>query len=87
MEQSTVLQLLGQSGITFGHLLGLASISGADLGAIASFGTIQSVSVQGNVIEYTFLTPDERVFKIQFEDRTTLIDLEDRLIKIFEDLY
>jgi len=78
MLQSTTLQLLKQTDITFGHLLGLASFVSASRGGSVSFGTIQDISVVGNVFILTLTTPDDRVLKIYIEDRTISIDKENR---------
>ena len=85
MAQSPVVQLLGQRGITIGHILGLSSFSGAVKDANISFGTIQDFSTDGFVIQFTIVTPDGRRIKIYFEDRTLIVDEEDREIKVYPD--
>ena len=85
LTESTILQLLAQKGITFGHILGLSSFSGAVKDGNISFGTIQDFSVDGFVIQFTIVTPDGRTIKIYFEDRTIIVDEEDREIKVYRD--
>jgi len=82
MEQTEAKQLLGQSGITFGHIAGLASIGSADLGADITMGIIQGVQVNGFTIIFEIVTPDERILKIEIEDRTTLIGGSLRTLRI-----
>jgi hypothetical protein len=70
MDETEAKQLLGQSGITFGHIQGLASLGSADLGADISFGTIQDVQAAGFVLQFTIVSPSGRTYKIYIEDRT-----------------
>ena len=84
MQQSSALQMLGQLGITFGHLLGLSALSGADRSESIAFGTVTSLSVDGFVIQFEVTTPDGRTFKVYFEDRITIVDEENRVIKVYK---
>ena len=81
-QMATVIskQLDKQPNITFGHLLGLASINGADLGADITFCTIQEMQVNEFLLEFTIITPRNRILKVYVEDRTTIIDELDRTI-------
>ena len=82
MDQTEAKQLLGQSGITFGHVHGLASIGSADFGAAITFGTIQNVEVSGFNIQFEIFTPDSRTLKVYIEDRTILVDGDTRVTTI-----
>jgi hypothetical protein len=82
MEQLATLQTVAQAGITFGHLLGLASIGSADLGIDISFGTVQNFSSDGFLIEFEIYTPDSRTLKVYIEDRTTIVDGGNRIFRI-----
>lgn len=85
LAESAALQMLGQKGITFGHLLGLSAFANANLGSAISFGTVQGLSVQGFVLQFTIVTPDHRKLKIYIEDRTLIVSEEGREIIIYRD--
>jgi hypothetical protein len=82
MEQVHALQTAATAGITFGHLLGLSQINGAELGADISFGTVQNFQVNGFTLQFEILTPDSRTLRIFVEDRTTIVDEGNRVFRI-----
>ena len=82
LSESNTLQYLGQTGITFGHLLGLAALSRAEFVESIAFGTISDLQVEGFVLKFTITLPDSRTLKVYFEDRLTIIYPEDRIIKV-----
>jgi len=81
--KTDIVQLLGQANITFGHLLGLAALSGALRDANIQYSTITNISFNGFTIAFELITPDNRVFTVYFEDRTIIVKEEDRVITIF----
>jgi hypothetical protein len=78
LEDSITLQLLAQSGITFGHLLSLATLTGSDFYEAINFGIIQDITVEGFVLRINIITPKGRTLTIIFEDRTVLVHKETR---------
>lgn len=82
MDMIQTKQLLGQSEITFGHIVGLASIGSADLGEDITFSTVQDMQVNGFLIEFTLVTPRNRTMKVFIEDRTITIDEGERTIVV-----
>jgi hypothetical protein len=86
MSESSEIQLLAQAGITFGHIIGLASIGSADLGDSINFGTIQDFSINGFVAQFTITTPQNRILKVYIEDRTTIVDELERVITVGNNL-
>ena len=85
LAQSPALQMLGQIGITFGHLIGLSALSSADFAESIAFGTVTDFMADGFVVVFTVTTPDGRKLKVYFEDRITIIDEENRILKVFKD--
>lgn len=75
-------ELIGQTGITFGHLMGLTSIGSADIGEDITFSTIQDLTVEGFVAQFTIVTPNNRTLKVYIEDRTTIVDELERVITV-----
>lgn len=82
MDQTEAKQLLGQSGITFGHIQGLASLGSADFGADISFGTIQNAQVNGFILQFEIITPSGRTYKIYMEDRTVEVSDGSRISNV-----
>lgn len=85
MQESSVLQSLKQTGITFGHILGLSALSSADFVESISFGTVQNLEVEEFLLKFEVVTPDGRVLKVYFEDRITIVDEENRILKVYKD--
>ena len=81
--ESGIPQLLGEKGVTFGHLLGFAGLANLDLLESITLSNIVDVSYNGFVIDFTIVTPDGRTLKIRLEDRSVTIDDEGREIKIY----
>ena len=73
--ESETIKLLGESGITFGHILALSTLSRTDFVELMSFGTITDISINTQLLELTIVVDEDRVIVIKFEDRT---------LKIFE---
>lgn len=82
--QTGIPQLLGQAGITFGQLVGLASLGSALRDANIDVGIITDVSTSGFVIQFSLVTPEGRILKVYLEDRITIVDEENRVIKIWD---
>jgi hypothetical protein len=82
MEQTELRQVISQLELTFGHIYGLSSLVGAELGGDILFGTIQDISVVGTTLELILSISEDRTVKVYIEDRTSLLYEEDRIIKI-----
>jgi hypothetical protein len=82
--ETGITQLLGQAGITFGQVVGLASLGSALRDADISLGSIVGASNDGFVIQFTIVTPGGRRFKVYLEDRITIVNEENRVIAVYE---
>ena len=82
--ETGITQLLGQAGITFGQVVGLASLGSALIDADISLGSIVGASNDGFVIQFTIVTPDGRRFKVYLEDRIIIVNEENRVIAVYE---
>ena len=81
-SQNQNLQLLSQAGITFGHLLGLASINTADLSEDILLGVIQDLQSDSFVLQFNLITPRNRIMKVYIEDRISILNEENRIITV-----